>query len=179
MQGWLTSLLVSLAVGLILLLLSKLTTKSSADFAGDIKELQGQVKDLQKDLPTTEGEVQLERRLTLIEAGVKQLQIEVDFTITSHQEFLRLLERAFIPVAHSPHTPELDRLLDKRENGEELSTEEWEELIRRLDEEARLYDNLPGKKVALRGLRAIYLTQLRVAQKRQEKTREGLLGTET
>lgn len=164
---WLISLLVSLSVGVILFLLNRVTFKSSADLTTSITGLTNRIDELEKDVPTTEQRVQLEGRLTRFDEQLKHLQSEVDFTKTSHKEFLRLLERALIPVAHSPHTPELDRLLERRDEGEDLSAEEWKELIKRLDEQAQFYDDVPGKKLALRGLRAIYLHHMKIAQKRE------------
>lgn len=147
-------------VGIIMLLINKLTTKGAAQISADIAELK-------RDGWTTDQKINLEKRLTLLEEIAKTLKSEVDFTKTSHQEFLRLLEKALIPVAHSPHTPELDRLLDKRNEGIELSAAEWEELIYRLGKEADEYNELPGKQVSLLGLRAIYLTHLKQAQHRE------------
>lgn len=160
---------------------NKLTFKSAADQAQKLTELkvavtalESKLKDeiaaLERDGWTYEQRVQLESRLTRTDERLSRLIDEVDFTKTSHQEFLRLLERALIPVAHSPHTPELDALLDKRARGEDLTANEWQELLERLDQQASFYDDLPGKKVALKGLRAIYLAHLRAAQRK-----EGLL----
>jgi len=171
------SIVSSLAVGVILFLLGKVTFKSSADqakeIAGqakDIKGLQDAVAQLKNDSWTTKDRVDIESRLVRLDERIARLVEEVDFTKTSHQEFLRLLERALIPVAHSPHTPELDRLLEMRDRGEELTAEEWRELLNRLEEQSQFYDDTPGKKIALKGLKAIYLTHLRAAQKK-----EGLL----
>lgn len=177
MPGWMISVLSSLAVGLILFLLGKVTFKSSAeqakDIAGqakDIKALQEVVNSIKNDSWSTKDRVDLETRLVRLDERISRLIEEVDFTKTSHQEFLRLLERALIPVAHSPHTPELDALLEKRDRGDDLTAEEWRELLVRLDEQAQFYDDAPGKKIALKGLKAIYVAHLRAAQKK-----EGLL----
>jgi hypothetical protein len=169
MPPWLISLLVSLAGILVVFVLNKLTTKSAASFALDIKTLQDQVRDLEKNAPTTEEEVILERRLTIVETGVKQLQTEVDFTKTSHVEFLRLLEKALIPVVHSPHTPDLDALLEKRYSGEPLTEEEMVQLLEGLKERAEATDDA-GKRSAMLTLRAVLLTRYR-KQQRESKER--------
>lgn len=171
MPVWLPSLFVSLGVGVILFLLNRITFKSSAQVTDAINRIDECILQLKKDSWTLEQRVALETRLVRSDERIIRLIEEVDFTKTSHQEFLRLLERALIPVAHSPHTPELDRLLEKRDRGEELTAEEWEDVIRRLDEQSEFYDNVPGKKVALKGLRAIYLTYLRQAQKKESLER--------
>lgn len=163
----LVSGLVSIGVGLIFLLIAKFTLKSSAEVAQELQKLRDAVAQLQKDGWSTDDRVALGEKLARHDILLTAIRAEVDFTKTSHQEFLRLLERALIPVAHSPHTPELDRLLEKRDRGEQLTVAEWEDLIRRLGEQAQFYDDTPGKKIALAGLRAIYLTQLRQAQRRE------------
>lgn len=167
MPGWFITLLTSLTVGVILFILNRVTFKSSADVASDLKGIQADIAQLKRDSWTTEQRLELEKRLVLSDERLSRLIEEVDFTKTSHREFLRLLERAWIPVAHSPHTPELDALLEKRDRGEELTAKEWRELIVRLRAEAEEYQDAPGKKMALRGLLAIYLTHLRAAQKRE------------
>lgn len=162
MPPWLIAGLVSLAVGVIVtLIVPKLTTKGLASLTSDVKQLK-------EDSWTTDEKVALAERLTRIESEIKALRGEVDFTKVAHGEFLRLLERALIPTAHSPHTPDIDVLLDRREKGQDLSSAEWEFLIARLGEEAKSSENLPGRQVALNSLRAIYLTHLKLAKKREE-----------
>jgi Sec-independent protein translocase protein TatA len=166
MPPWLVSFLVSLVVGLLLFFANRLTTKSNSDLSKSIKGCQDDISQLKEDSWSTDERVQLAERLTKIESLLEHFKTEVDFTKTTHQEFLRLLEKALIPVAHSPHTPKLDLLLERRDRGEELSSAEWKELIRQLGEEAKA-TTLPGKQVAYNGLRAIYLTHLRQAERRE------------
>src|SRR5688572_21281696 len=129
--SWLPSLIIPIVVGLVMIWLNKLTTKNNAEIAINFKVLEKRLGEVEKDSWTTSEKVALESRLVRFEERQVRLIQEVDFTKTSHTEFLRLLEKALIPVAHSPHTPELDRLLDKRDQGQELTSDEWEELIRR------------------------------------------------
>jgi hypothetical protein len=169
MPPWLISGLVSLGVGVVVGLImfgvNRLTTKSAANLAGEIEQLK-------KSAFSVEEKITLEHRLTKFETSLANIEDECEFTRDAQRDFLRLLEKAFIPVAHSPHTPELDRLLDKRNEGHDLNSEEWRELIERLGDQAKQYDDAPGKQVSLLGLRAIYLTHLKLAQKREEKERQ-------
>lgn len=159
MPPWLISILIGCTTIIFSFVLTRLTTKDAA-------ELKATITDLKKNTWTLEQRIELEKKLIRYETLLGDLKSEVDFTKSSHAEFLRLLEKALIPVAHSPHTPDLDELLDKRNRGEELSVQEWEDLIKKLGEQAALCNNLPGKQVSLLGLRAIYLTQLRLAKKK-------------
>jgi hypothetical protein len=172
MPPWLPGLLASLTVGLIMFFVNKLTTKGNAEIIRDLALLKDEIKHLKEDGWTTEQRVQLGERFTRLESNVSSLKVEVNFTQTAHQEFLRLLEKAMIPVAHSPHTPELDDLLDKRERGEQLTSQQWQRLIDLLGEHADEYADQPGKKVSLLSLRAIYLTQLKLAQKREAEEKQ-------
>lgn len=164
MPQWAITGLVSLGVAVALFIINKLTTKSAAQIARDIEQLK-------RDGWTTEQKIALERRFTILEGIADTLKKEVDFTKSSHQEFLRLLEKALIPVAHSPHTPELDELLEKRERGELLKAAEWQRLIDLLGQHAKEHDKDPAKQISLLSLRAIYMTHLRMAQKREEAER--------
>lgn len=150
-----------------MLLVNKLTFKASADQASELKRLNDRIDNLPKDSWTASQREDLTVRLTRFEEQIARLNEEVDFTRTSHKEFLRLLERAFIPEAHSPHTPRLDVFLERREKGEELTSVEWQELINRLHEQIRAPDLPPSKKLALRGLRAIYLYHLKDTQRKE------------
>lgn len=62
---------------------------------------------------TTADRIELERRLGMIEGDVKMLM-----------EISELREKIMANVLHSPHRPELDRLLEKLNRGEQLSNAE-------------------------------------------------------
>lgn len=163
MPAWATSIIAGLLTLVASLVLTRLTTKGAAVVASDIKQLKA-------DSWSVKDKIDLAERLTRIESVLAEVRRDIDFTRTSHTEFLRLLEKALIPTAHSPHTPDLDKLLEKRDRDEELSSAEWRELIRRLGEEAKKASALPGRQVALNGLRAIYLTHLRQAERRERQS---------
>lgn len=168
MPSWLIGVLSGLGVSLVMFGVNKLTTKGWAELGTQLAELKNDIEELKKFVWTTDQRIALEGRLVKLEGIGDGLRKEVDFTKSSHQEFLRLLERALIPVAHSPHTPELDALLEKRERGEQLKAAEWQRLIDLLREHAEEYADAPGKQVSLLSLRAIYMTHLRMAQKKEE-----------
>src|SRR6267142_2866248 len=169
-RGW--ALLILLAGAVINFLLPRLRTAGQEDtnkkFA-DINERFGLVDaaidGLTRDTYGTQQRVDSEHRLTTIETSIKVLQLGLENARTTQAELLRLLEKALIPVAHSPHTMELDKLLEKRDRGEPLSRAELNELLKRLREQAKL-ETTPGKQIALLGIRAILITQYRL-KKRQ------------
>lgn len=171
MPVWLPGVLASLGVGLVLWFLTfgkeRLTSKSAAETARELDRLHGTQDRLKDDVLSIDDRLRLENRLTNIEAEQKSLRLEVSFAKDTQADLLRFLEKALIPVAHSPHTPELDKLLEKRDRGEPLSAAEWEEVIWRLGEEAKNPETPPGKAVALGGLQAVYFTMLRQAKMRE------------
>lgn len=168
MPSWLIGLLSGLTVSLIMFAVNKLTTKGAAELAKELAQIREELSHLKESVWSTDQRVSLESRLVKLENIGDSLRKEVDFTKSSHQEFLRLLEKALIPVAHSPHTPELDALLEKRDRGDQLKAAEWQRLIDLLGEHADEYNDAPGKQISLLSLRAIYMTHLRTAQKREE-----------
>lgn len=167
MPGWLITALTSLGVAVVLILINRLTTKGAAEVKQELAGLRGDLGHLKENTLTADQRVAMESRLVRLEGIGDTLRREVDFTKASHTEFLRLLEKALIPVAHSPHTPELDALLEARDRGEQLSAEQWQRLIDLLGEHAEEYASAPGKQISLLSLRAIYMTHLRTAQKRE------------
>ncbi len=136
-------------VAIFVYLLPRITTKSRGDTEGDIKELQ-------KSSWTLQERLELSKELGVMNERLNALQ-------RAHEGFLTEMKQAFIEVAHSPHTPELDYLLFKDQNSSEelLTPEEIKKLIDMLGEQARL-EQTPGRQVALLGLRAIYKSQLRL-----------------
>jgi hypothetical protein len=171
MPGWLITALTSLGVAVALILINRLTTKGAAAVQQELAGLRLDLAHLRENVMTADQRVTLEARLVKVEYIGDTLRREVDFTKSSHTEFLRLLEKALIPVAHSPHTPELDALLEARERGETLTAEQWQRLIDLLGEHAEEYVSAPGKQISLLSLRAIYMTHLRTAQKREDAER--------
>ena len=167
MPTWLIQALVTIGCGLVLFLINRLTTKSASELAKEIELIKAALGNLREQGWTTDQKVTLAERLVKLEAANAEIKAELNFTKTSHQEFLRLLEKAFIPVAHSPHTPALDRLLEKKDRGEELSSDEWTDLLDSLGKQANEPNVSDGKRVALLGLQAIYLTSLRQAQEKE------------
>lgn len=168
MPTWAIALLSSLGTGLLFFLLNlgkdRLIPKSQADTANELTRLHGTQDRLKDDVLSVDERVKLEGRLTRIETRIDHIE-------GAQTDFLKFLEKVYIPLAHSPHTPDLDRLLEKRDRGEELTAAEWQEMIKRLGEEARDPSTPPGKRVAIASLQAVYLTMLRSAKMKEQRER--------
>lgn len=144
-------------VALFVFVLPRLRTKASADTGSAMQDLRNDISNLQKSTWTLVERTALAERLATIETRLLMIQ-------TSHETFLREMKEAFIEVAHSPHTPELDALLFKdRDSPEDLNPDEIERVINMLNAQAK-QELYPGRQVALLGLRAIYKSQLRMEE---------------
>lgn len=157
-QALLMSVVGGCLVALFVFALPRLRTKASSDIERAIQSLRDAIAALERSTWTLEQRTALHERLATIEARLSIVQ-------TSHETFLREMKEAFIEVAHSPHTPELDDLLFKdRDSAEDLEPAEIEKVIDMLSEQAGK-EAYPGRQVALLGLRAIYKSQLRTNEK--------------
>lgn len=78
------------------------------------------LSDLQKHSWSLKDRLDLESRLTRIESKVATVEEKLAVTAEMHDELMKVMAN----ILHSPHRPELDRLLEKIARGERLNDAE-------------------------------------------------------
>ena len=97
---------------------------------------------------------------------LKACEMRIDFIRETQRDFHATIEQALMEDAHSPHTPELDRLLDKRKTNV-LADDEILKLIRTLSSLIEIEQDR-AKLSTYRTLRAVVQAGLRARQREKK-----------